>query len=194
MNYKLYLAFVLIFSLISCRKDDDRPNGGIPNEEELITTVKLRFENTQNVNDTVLAIFQDIDGQGGLAPSQFDTIQISAGKEYLLSINVLDESNSNNIIDITNEIKEEAADHQFFFGGSSIDLNHLTIKYGDIDENSFPVGLLDTVQANTVGTDLKLKVILKHEPNKNASGVSDGNINNAGGDTDIELDFSVNIE
>ena len=35
---------------------------------------------------------------------------------------------------------------------------------------------------------------LRHEPNKNAAGVSDGDISNADGETDIEATFDVSIQ
>ncbi|HBK71516.1 MAG TPA: type 1 periplasmic binding fold superfamily protein, partial [Flavobacteriaceae bacterium] len=36
--------------------------------------------------------------------------------------------------------------------------------------------------------------ILRHEPNKSASGVSDGDITNAGGETDIEVIFNITVQ
>ena len=45
--------------------------------------------------------------------------------------------------------------------------------------------------AASVGT---LKVTLRHEPNKSAAGVVGGDITNAGGETDIEVEFPIVIE
>jgi hypothetical protein len=39
-----------------------------------------------------------------------------------------------------------------------------------------------------------LGVILRHQLDKNAAGVADGDITNAGGDTDIEVVFPVTIQ
>ena len=38
-----------------------------------------------------------------------------------------------------------------------------------------------------------ITVILRHEPDKDASGVSNGDITNAGGETDIEVVFNVEV-
>jgi hypothetical protein len=40
----------------------------------------------------------------------------------------------------------------------------------------------------------KLKIVLRHKPDKNASGVANGNIANAGGETDIEVEYNVVIQ
>jgi hypothetical protein len=39
-----------------------------------------------------------------------------------------------------------------------------------------------------------LKITLRHEPNKKASGVVGGSITNAGGETDIEVSFDVEVK
>ena len=38
-----------------------------------------------------------------------------------------------------------------------------------------------------------MTVILRHEPNKAGAGVSDGDITNAGGETDIEVTFPFHL-
>jgi len=52
--------------------------------------------------------------------------------------------------------------------------------------------------ANTLTTDAAgsgtITVILRHEPDKGASGVNDGDITNAGGETDIEVTFDVTVQ
>jgi hypothetical protein len=39
-----------------------------------------------------------------------------------------------------------------------------------------------------------LRIILRHELNKSAAGVADGNPANAGGDTDLDITFAVTIQ
>ena len=54
-------------------------------------------------------------------------------------------------------------------------------------------GLLSTLM--TKGPDAaKINIILRHEPNKKGLGVSDGDITNAGGETDIEVSFDITIK
>lgn len=49
-----------------------------------------------------------------------------------------------------------------------------------------------TTDATYAGGDLK--IVLLHEPNKDAEGVSAGDITNAGGDTDVEVTFALGLE
>ncbi|MEO1713252.1 MAG: type 1 periplasmic binding fold superfamily protein, partial [Bacteroidota bacterium] len=93
--------------------------------------------------------------------------------------------------DITREIEEEDDEHQLFYQIAS-DLN-LTVAYEDADGNNNPVGLLTTITTGDASTGT-LTVTLRHEPAKDASGVSDGDIANAGGETDIEVIFDVEIQ
>lgn len=92
--------------------------------------------------------------------------------------------------DITAEILEEDEDHQFFF---QTNIAGLTVAYSDQDEDGNPVGLQST--ATTTGTgNGTVTVILRHEPNKSATGVVSGDITNAGGETDIEVTFNVTVQ
>ena len=90
--------------------------------------------------------------------------------------------------DITAEVLEEALEHQVFYQVASGDF---VIQYADQDSNGNPIGLSTNFQSNTTGGNLT--VILKHEPSKTAAGVSGGDITNAGGETDIEVVFPVNV-
>ena len=85
---------------------------------------------------------------------------------------------------------EEDADHQFFFQS---DIEGLAVTYTDMDANGNPVGLSTQVSTTDPGSG-NLTVILRHEPAKDAEGVSDGLVDNAGGETDIQVTFSVNVQ
>ena len=92
---------------------------------------------------------------------------------------------------ITAEVQAEDEDHQFFYTPTN---NIATIAYTDQDANGNPVGLTFTV-TTTAATTGNLTVVLRHEPNKSATGVSDGDITNAGGETDIEVTFTgINVQ
>ena len=88
------------------------------------------------------------------------------------------------------EVKEEDESHQFFF---LTDIDDLTVAYDDIDADGRPVGLNSTLTTRAPGFGT-LTVILRHEPDKSAEGVSDGDIANAGGDTDIEVAFPIEVQ
>ena len=67
------------------------------------------------------------------------------------------------------------------------------ITYDDVDDDNNPLGVETNVSAGNAGTGT-LTIILRHEPIKTASGVADGDITNAGGETDIEVQFNVVVQ
>jgi len=178
-------ALSLVF-ITSCKKDElEDPT--IPNEEELITT--LNFTLTPDGGGTpVVLTFQDLDGDGGNPPiiigGTLDTNSTYSGSVELLNeLEVPAE-------DITVEVQEEGEEHQFFFPTS---LSGINIAYDDMDINDNPIGIATIISTNEAATGT-ITVILRHEPNKSASGVSSGDITNAGGETDIEVTFDVEVQ
>jgi hypothetical protein len=128
-----------------------------------------------------------MDGDGGNAPMiTVDTI--SSGVSYNGSLSLLNETESP-ADKITTEIFEEAEEHQFFFQSSD---SALSVSYSDTDANQQPLGLLSELSASDPG-DYSLTITLRHEPDKSAAGVSDGDITNAGGETDIEVTFQIHV-
>jgi hypothetical protein len=91
---------------------------------------------------------------------------------------------------ITNEIIAEADEHQFFFQSN---VTGLSISYLDQDINSNPIGLKSSLTTDQIGNG-SLTIILRHQPDKSATGVTSGDITNAGGETDIEVTFPINVE
>lgn len=72
-------------------------------------------------------------------------------------------------------------------------LNITNITYLDLDENGNPLGLEFSLQtgAPSIGN---FTITLRHDLDKFAEGVSEGNITNAGGDTDISVTFPLVIQ
>ena len=70
---------------------------------------------------------------------------------------------------------------------------NLTTSYKDSDNGGYPIGLKSEfiTGGNSQGN---LKVTLRHQPDKAGTNVSAGDITNAGGETDIEVNFTVNIQ
>lgn len=178
----LFLAAAL---MVGCKKDDDtpKPSSSTPpaNEEELITTVKITFIDTAGVEPTVTVFFRDPDGDGGNAPTQFDTIRLVANTVYNAAIEVYDES-KNPVENITTEIQEEDDEHIFCFTPTNVNLSIIRTD----SDGTYEVGLASqwTVGNVSVGTT---QVVLKHQP-----GVKDGTC--APGDTDVELNFVTEIQ
>ena len=172
------LASTLIFA--SCSDDDNTPEP--VNEEEVITTLTVTLDSG---SDTVVMQYQDLDGDGPDAATVTVSGSLTANTVYDGSIVLLNETESP-AENVTEEIEEEDLDHQFFYTvGSGLDV---AAEYGDADSEGNPLGLsfiLNTGMASSGG----LTFTLRHEPNKPNSGLE-----NAGGDTDIEVTFDVTVE
>ena len=184
--YNKSLAFVALTLLFSgaCKKEDPV----IPNEEEIITT--LIYTLTPDSGGVPVELtFRDLDGDGGNAPIITDGY-LNANKNYSGTLMLLNEIETP-AGDISKEIKDEDQSHQFFFavaGGLELD-----ISYDDQDSEGNPVGLTTHVTTGNVSQG-QLTIVLRHKPDKSATGVAEGNITNAGGETDIEVSFGVYIQ
>jgi hypothetical protein len=183
MRSIMLLLAVVFFS--QCDTEDPTPEL----EEELITTMTLTFSPVGGGAD-VLFIIKDEDGPEGPLDPVYTNGVLAAGASYNVSIALLNEAESP-VENITEEIEEEDDEHQFFFLISN-GLN-LDFAYDDVDANGNPVGLSSIFAAGEASTGT-LTVELRHEPNKEAAGVSDGLTENAGGETDIQATFDVVIE
>ncbi len=156
------------------------------NEQELITTVVYTLKDS--VGNQVNLTFKDQDGDGGIAPTLTMNGTIKSNTFYTGTIELLNEA-ANPVEDITKEIEMESDVHQFFYE------NNLGIQvgYSDYDINKYPIGLKTTVQTHNAGFGF-FKIVLRHMPDKIANGVSNGNISLAGGETDIELEFNIEVK
>lgn len=179
----LYVLLISVFAITAC--DDDDPV--IENEEEVITT--LTFVLTPDGGGDVQTFnFVDLDGDGGTDPV-ITNATLSANTTYSGSLTLLNESETP-AEDITAEIEEDDDEHQFFFSSSIADLS---VMATDTDGNGDPVGLSSQLTTGAAGTGT-LTITLIHEPDKGATGVADGDITNAGGETDIEVTFDVTVQ
>lgn len=185
-NIKL-LAFLFITTLFatSCSSDDDIAPIV---EEEVITTLNVTLVGG---GETITLEYKDLDPEGPTPPTITVSSPLMANTNYIASMTLLNEL-ENPIENITVEIEEEAEEHQFFYlVGSGLNISNLT--YLDFDADGKPLGLnfsFDTGEASQGD----FTVILRHEPNKDGAGVSDGDITNAGGDTDISATFPLVIQ
>ena len=190
MKKQIFLLPLLILSLVftGCSDDDDHDDHSHPvNEQEVITTVEVTL--SDGTNSYVLS-WEDLDGDGpdeavingGTMPAGTYSGDIQL---YNKTVDPTDEEYV-----VTVEILEEDLDHQFFF----TPINGLDVQgvYTDMDSEGNPIGQQFELTANASSGGLN--IVLLHEPNKNAAGVPDGDITNAGGETDIEIIFPVTIE
>lgn len=183
----MFILAGVLFS--SCSSNDDEALPEPVNEEEVITTVALTLV-PQGDAETVVISYQDLDGDGPDAPVTNISGNLASNTTYSGSVSVLNELETP-AENITEEVEEEGDEHQFFYTvGSSLDA---TVEYTDEDENGSPVGVTFDLITGEASSG-SLTVTLRHEPNKDAAGVSEGDITNAGGDTDVEATFSLEIE
>ena len=172
----------LALSVTAC--DDDDPIVDV-NEEELITTVTVGLNSPSG---QVTLISRDLDGDGG-NDAVVTGGTLAANTAYTFNVSFSNETETPPE-DVTAEVREEDEEHQVFF--EAIGLDGVTFAYGDEDEDGNPVGLTGTMTTGAAGAG-DLRVVLRHEPNKDGEGVSEGNLANADGETDVDVRIPVTV-
>ncbi len=184
----LLSAMIIFFSLAACKEDSpSNPGGG--NEQELITKVILTLTETGTSN-IVIATFNDPDGDGGAAPS-IGTLTLKAGSAYTGKIELRDES-KNPVEELTEEVKEEAEAHQFFYTPQGALAGRVIVTITDKDSKNLPVGLEFTVAVSagaavTGSAANSLNVALSHFEGITKDGTSRSS------ETDVDINFPVSI-
>jgi hypothetical protein len=179
------LALLFISTLaIGCSSDDDGNDDDHDSEEELITTVIYTLANNADNTDVVILTFTDLDGEGGADGIYDISGPLTANATYTGGIKLWN-ATENPAEDITLEVEGEADEHEFFYSNTA----GLTITKTDVDGDGNPLGLETTITAGSAATG-SLTVILKHEPTKPNDGTSAG----AGGSTDVEVTFSIEVQ
>lgn len=173
-------AALAMFTIAACGEDDDHNHD---DEGEVITTLKVTFTDSANTAEVRTAIFKDPDGVGGNGPTQFDTIKLANNRTYNATVQLLNESNPNDVKDKTTEIIDEKNDHLF---GYSTTISGLTITRTDVDGNNQPFGLNSKWRTGAAGIGTAT-VVLKHQP-----GIKNGDLNI--GETDIEVVFQARVQ
>ena len=202
MKKQILLLPMLILALVftGCSDDDPAP----VEQQEVITTVVVTLTGTDGT-DYVMR-WEDPDyAVGEIMPGYSGDESIPEGAytgDIQLYNNTLPPDNEE--YTVTNEILEEgdggSIDHQFFFSGLG-DLVIDSVAYLDLDnpgegetalcgENK-PIGQqFSMVAVAGIG---ELGVLLIHEPEKCADGMSDG-IWNGVGEEDVDLQFPLTVD
>ena len=172
---------LLTLAMLGCSDDDTTPE--IINEDELITTVILTL--TPDSGDQVVLTTIDLDGDGPDEPVTTVVGNLSENTQYQGAIQFLNET-EDPAEDITQEVIEEADEHQVFYTISE-GLNIQT-TYEDQDSQGNPLGVQITLFTGAA-SEGSLTVTLRHEPVKPNDGLE-----SAGGETDISTSFDVSIQ
>lgn len=182
----LAFLFIAAFAFTSCDEDDHDhdDDDDHDHEEEVITTVTYTLTNNADNSEVTMKWF-DVDGDGGEEPVLTVSGALAANATYTGAIELLNETESP-AEDITEEIKEEDDEHEFFYSSS---VAGISIEKTDEDEDGNPVGLATTLTTADAGTG-SFTIVLKHEPTK----PNDGTVADAGGSTDVEVTFSIEVE
>lgn len=180
---RLLALFLSTFLLVitSCNND-----ATLVNEEEVITTVTTTLTGG---GQTIILTSKDIDGDGPSAPNVTVSENLVSGVTYNGTITFKNELVSP-AEDITIEVEEEGVDHQLFYQLTS---SLGTVTYDDVDVNGKPIGLVFRLLTRVKGNG-DLIITLRHLPNKSATGVSDGDITNASGNTDAIITFPLTVQ
>lgn len=182
-----YIFILSVFILPSCDSNSLNPINAV----EEITTLSIFFTES-STSEVVSYTFKDLDGIGGNPPEITNTGSLKANTDYQTTILLFNENEPviSSKYDITEEIKSEAEFYQFFYEYDNLFSN---FTYFETDVNGNPVGFntLWTTGNINLGT---LRIILRHNPDKFAEGVANGDITNAGGQTNIEVSFDVIIQ
>jgi len=172
------LSLSLFVTLLSCN-DNDSPE--LIQEEEVITSVIVTLQSADN---TVTLSSVDLDGDGPNEPVLSVQGLLNANATYTGSVRFLNESVTP-LEDITEEVKEEAEEHQVFYSFTA-PINSVTTS--DNDSNGNPLGLDFTLTIGAAGTG-GFGITLRHEPKKPNTGILD-----AGGETDVAVNFTISVE
>jgi hypothetical protein len=183
--FKSVLTLFVTASLLTACKRDEEPEPD--HDHELITTVTLTLVNAADATDVETVTWRDLDGEGGAAPI-IGELELKENTTYLGTIRVLNEEEHGDhfdVEDLTEEIREEANDHEFFYTPSA-GLN-LTVTKTDRDSQGRPLGLEATfvTGAESHGT---LRVRLMHQV-----GIKPTPGNPNVGETDIDILFPAHI-
>lgn len=197
-NLLLLSIMMFAFTAISCSSDD--PEFEV--DQELITDVTLIFTEVDAAGTPISSPFtvtaSDPEGlELGTQPVIQAITGLEPGKRYRLDISLF---NSIENEDITQEIAEDADDHQFFFLGSAFigPNDFLTYEYADADQNGNPIGLFGyvTVSPNPGTNNGQFRLVLRHDLDKNYAGIRNPGFTNfvaAGGETDLDITFPVTL-
>ena len=200
---KLILGLFVTSLVVGCSKDNNN-DPVVINPPEVLTTMNVTL--TPQSGDAITFKSYDSDGDGPIAPVITVSGPLKANTAYTGMTQLLNQSVTP-AENTTDEIKKEANDHQFFYrtaGGTNAAFAYADteLTYKDVepaDHNgkdpfgNNPVGIAFTMTTGDAGTGT-VNVTLIHLPQKNADGVSSGDITNAGGETDFTATFPITVE
>lgn len=176
---------LLVLALVVTACDATEPEDDGAGEEEIISNVTLTLTN-EATNSTVVA--EAVFDEAGVKQSA-DTVPLAPGATYSGTIELRNRFEDE---DITEEIAEEADEHQFFYVVQGDLSGAVTVTITDADEDGLPVGLeFNVVVAEDLSGTGTLRVVLGHyderpkEANESVDAIPE---------TDIDFTYPVRVE
>ncbi len=202
MFKNIYLKATLLSSIllfIACDKDD-APEA--ENEMEVFTKAVIKVTNlSDNSSETYEFEVEGhdddhdhdhdhgvvVDNQEGEHGVQ--EIELSAGSEYKFEISFLNDSDPNNVIDMTEEVIEEADEHLVFYEFVGNVVSYESMSGDTIDSNGNALNLVTKWTTTTQGFAI-VETYLIHQPTSKTGNTRD----DFGGATDVEIEFEAHVE
>ena len=188
------LSSVLLF--IACDKDD-APDA--ENEMEVFTkvvivvtnlsddsseTYNFEVEEHDHEHAVIVQAQENEDGHGDHAE-----IELDSDSEYSFEITFFNDSDPNNVIDMTEEVINEADEHHVFYELVGDGISYDTTSGDTLDSEGNPLNLL-TKWTTTAATVVEVEAYLIHQPTSKTGTTRD----DFGGSTDVEIEFEAHVE
>ena len=188
------LSSVLLF--ISCDKDDT-PDA--ENEIEVFTkavivvtnlsddsseTYNFEVEEHDHEHSVVVQAQEDEEGHG-----DHTEIELESDSEYKFEITFLNDSDPNNVIDMTEEVIEERDEHIVFYELIGDGISYDTTSGDTLDSEENALNLV-TKWTTTAATVVDVEAYLIHQPTSKTGTTRD----DFGGATDVEIEFEAHVE
>ena len=116
-------------------------------------------------------------------------IELESGSEYKFEISFLNESDPNNVIDMTDEVIEEKDEHHVFYELAGDGISYATMSGDTLDSDGNALNLV-TKWTTTTETVVEVEAYLIHQPTSKVGTTRD----DFGGATDVEIEFEAHVE
>jgi hypothetical protein len=175
-----FVLFIVLLGAFACKKAND-PNN--ETEHEAVNAVDLKFFQEGVLVATFTA--EDPDGDGGESPSRVDKILLKERASYTVEV-VLRNIVSGTSKDISDVIRQQGKEHEFYFIPSGVNLD---VKKTDKDAYGFPLGFMSNWVVGIPKATGTIKLKLMHKPR--IKGPAD---DPSKGHSDLSIDFPVEIQ
>jgi hypothetical protein len=154
---KSVMLLVVVVFVSSCRMTTEPPKDEL--EEILPNVVTITLSSPQGSST---AVWRSTSTSAGTATVRIDTLVLATGRTYTGAIAAVNDTKTP-IVDLTEDYRSLANEHQFFYAVSGDAQSRVTITITDKDGNNLPLGLQYTVAVSSgEGTRGTLNVVLGH--------------------------------